>query len=81
MNDEELKIVYKEMNELSYETVQDYFNGRSEVSSAMITKFENFSGIDFKSRKIHPDTYLLPPLPMADDDSWRSIAVEPKKQN
>lgn len=79
--DEELASVYTEMNNLSMQTVRSYFAGTESVSPVQIAEFENFTGVDIRNGKVHPETYSMRDLPMAVDDSWRSGAIDPISQS
>lgn len=79
--DGELSKVYKEMNDLSYETVRRYLEGRGQVDDVGIRAFENFAGVDFKRGRVHSDTYRMAELPMARSSDWRKVSIAPKKQN
>lgn len=81
LEDEELRPIYQAMNTKSYRTVMSHLEGRHEVEPEIVRQFENFAGVDFKTQKVHPDTYEVPPLPMSDNDEWRKESIAAKKQN
>ncbi len=78
--DAELAAVYTEFSQKSYEVVRQYFAGEMTVSKEQIRAFENFAGVDIARSKVHPATYGMPTLPMAQDDNWRNYAVDPIEQ-
>lgn len=78
--DATLREVYVGMNNKSMETVRQYFAGARSVTPKQVHQFENFAGVDIARKKVHPDTYAMPPLPMALDDSWRAHAIDPAEQ-
>ncbi len=79
-SDAALKKVYADMNHLSRRTVLNYMEGKELVSLDVVRKFENFAGIDMHSGRVHPDTYIVPSLPMAVSDGWRHHAIKPELQ-
>lgn len=78
--DEALAAVYREMNRKSMEVVGQYFAGARSVTPEQVRQFENFAGVDIVHKKVHPDTYAMPALPVARDDSWRIHAIDPIEQ-
>jgi len=79
---EELKEVYAQMNKLSYGVVREYLSvDQTPVSPGTLASFEDFAGVEFARRLVHPDTYHTPPLPMAVDAGWKQSAIPPQKQS
>lgn len=77
--DTELTPIYHGMNSDSYAKVDQYLAGEAGVSKEIVREFENFCGVDFAKKKVHPRQAETPLLPIASDDSWREYAVAPTK--
>lgn len=75
--DTELAQVYIDMNNLSMQTLREYFAGHEGISGETIRAFENFAGVDIANRRVHAATYSVPELPMVVDDSWRGDSITP----
>lgn len=79
--DVELAAVYRDMNARSLEVVRQYFTGTRSLNPAEVRAFENFAGVDIARKKVHAQTYAVPELPMASDDAWRELAIDPIEQH
>lgn len=79
--DEALTPVYHAMNQASYDTVDRYFAGEAGIPLATVRLFENFAGVDYDAKAVHPQTSDVPEVPIARDDAWRKSAIPPKKHS
>lgn len=76
-SDSKLSKVYETMNNTSLATVRSYFAGNELITKEQIAQFEDFAGVDIARKKVHPTTYTVPDLPMAENAEWRSAAIDP----
>lgn len=77
LGDPVLAPVYHAMNKRSYARVSDYLEGNSHIPPEKVREFENFCGVDFTTKKVHPNHAIAPVAPVAQNDWWRKVAIKP----